>query len=376
MVLSHLIATESVIGVDIGSSSIKIMYAEPTKQGARIAKVAMCPTPPESIREGIVVNVPEVAGAIQFAIRSAGLKVSNAIAAIAGPGVIVRQVLFPKMPEQALRKSIHFEAAKYISASIEDSVVEFDILGDADEEGQMRVMLVAAPKAMVESRVIAMEQAGLDPLAIDIEALALVRSLIDYNSNESMVNGTVALLDMGASHTEINIVQKGSLELTRTIPIAGSSVTNAIKSAENCSGEEAEQKKYVLDLNEDPSLAGAQESPGLRVVRSLVDELLREIRRSINYHQSQLPEGSPESTVDSLILTGGLSRLKGLAEYAGSRLNMNVKTGNPALAELIGSSMADSGLSGDDIPLFAVAFGLAVKEMTVNADIMQSPIAA
>ena len=376
MVLSHLIATESVIGVDIGSSSIKIMYAEPTKQGARIAKVAMCPTPPESIREGIVVNVPEVAGAIQFAIRSAGLKVSNAIAAIAGPGVIVRQVLFPKMPEQALRKSIHFEAAKYISASIEDSVVEFDILGDADEEGQMRVMLVAAPKAMVESRVIAMEQAGLDPLAIDIEALALVRSLIDYNSNESMVNGTVALLDMGASHTEINIVQKGSLELTRTIPIAGSSVTNAIKSAENCSGEEAEQKKYVLDLNEDPSLTGAPESSGLRVVRSLVDELLREIRRSINYHQSQLPEGSPESTVDSLILTGGLSRLKGLAEYAGSRLNMNVKTGNPALAELIGSSMADSGLSGDDIPLFAVAFGLAVKEMTVNADIMQSPIAA
>lgn len=361
--LSSLLAHESAVGIDIGSGSIKVMHAEPTKQGIRISHVAMCPTPPEAVKEGVVVNVPEVAAAIQFAMRSAGIRASSAVTAIAGPGVVVRNVQIPCMSEQVFRKSIAFEAGKYVSSSVEDSVVEFEIVSEVGD-GQMNVLLVAAPKAIVDSKVAAIEHAGLDPLAVDVEAFATFRTLIEQSDDPSLRESTIALLDVGASHTEINLICKGKLELTRTIPIAGRSLTNAIKNAENCTDDEAEQKKYELDLTElvgQP--AGSASNPALKVLQSLVDEMLREVRRSVNYYQSQLPEGAAEAAIDRLIFTGGTSRLQGLLPYAGSRLSVEVSIGSPMLSDLMSALPSQSGVSDEDVPLFTVAFGLAVKEI-------------
>ncbi|MCL6520699.1 MAG: type IV pilus assembly protein PilM [Armatimonadetes bacterium] len=366
MIFSGLLSKEGVVGVDVGSSSIKIVYAEPTRQGAHISNVTICPTPLNSIREGVVTDVKEVAGAIQFAMRSAGIKASAALAAIAGPGVIVRHVKMPKMTEAALRKTIYFEASKYISASVDESVVEFEIVGDAEDE-QMDVILVAAPRAMVESKVATLEEAGLEPLAVDVEAFAVLRALVEQNPDFSIMEKNIAILDMGASHTEINLVSKGSLALSRNIPIAGSSLTNAIKNVKNCTDDEAEQVKYAVDLSEILKADGVTEDPVLRVVQPLVDELLREIRRSINYYQSQLPDGSPEMSFDELVLTGGTSRLKGLGAYTTSRLNVPVTIGNPALSRMIDTSVYPTELSAEDIPLLTVAFGLAIKEIAPAA---------
>jgi len=228
----------------------------------------------------------------------------------------------------------------------------------------MDVLIVAVPKAMIDSRLAVLEQAGLYPLAIDIEAFATYRSLIEHNPDDTLRTGTVALLDIGASHTEINLVVNGKLDLTRTIQVAGKSLTNAIKNAENNSDDEAEQRKYNLDLNDlVDAPAGFVPEPGLKVVQSLVDEILREIRRSINYYQSQLPEGAGEMTVDRLIFTGGTSRLKGLMPYASSRLNVNVSMGAPVMSELAGMT----SLNEEDLPLFTVAFGLANKENSAAA---------
>jgi len=370
VVFSRLLANEGIVGVDIGTSSIKIAHAEASRQGFVVPHVTICPTPPDSVREGTVTDIPGVAGAVQFAMRSAGIKASSGIVAIAGPGVLVRHVQLPRMAEQVLRKSIHFEAGKFISTSMEDSVVEFEILGDGEEAGQMKVMLVAAPKAMVESRVGVLEQAGLEPLAVDVEAFATFRALLEYNPDRSFLDSTVALLDMGASHTEINLVCKGNLALTRTVPIAGASLTNAIKSAENCTEDEAEQRKHGFDLSELVDVpAGSTGDPGLKTVQSLVDEMLREVRRSVNYLQSQLPDGAADATVDRIILTGGAARLGGVAAYTSNRLNIGVSVGNPALGDLIQLS-PEAGLNEEDIPLLAVAFGLAVKEMRAQAQML------
>ena len=372
MVFSRLLADESVVGIDIGTSNIKIVHAEMHKQQLRIPQVAICPTPKDAVKEGIIVNVPEVAAAIQFAMRSAGIKASNAVAAIAGPGVLVRHVQLPQMSASVLRKSIPFEATKFISASIEDSVIEFEILGAGDEPGQMKVLLVAAPKQMVESRTAVLEEAGLEPLAIDVEAFATFRALIEYTTDKSSASAGTALLDIGASHTEINLVHNGSLVLTRTVPIAGTSLTTAIKSAENCSDEEAEQRKYSLDLHDLIACPpGTSTDQSLKVVQSLIDEVLREIRRSINYLQSQLPEGSTDTNIEKIILSGGTSRLKGLADYTNSRLGVEVRIGNPALYDLIQLS-PEAAVSEEDLPLFTVAFGLAVKELSGRVSVAQA----
>lgn len=370
MIFPSLLAKQSLVGIDIGSCNIKIVYAEPTKQGIHVSHVAICPTPPNCVKEGVVTEVKQVASAIQFAMRSAGIRASSAITAIAGPGVIVRNVKVPKMTEAALRRSVHYEASKYISASMEDSVVEFEILGDAEDD-QMNIILVAAPRNMVDSKVAVLEEAGLDPLAIDIEAFAALRALIEHNPDSSVMDKTIALLDMGASHTEINLVSRGTLALTRNIPIAGSSLTNSLKNVNNCPDQEAEQIKHSLDLGvlvESPD--AVSDDPSLRAVQPLIDELLREIRRSINYYQSQLPDGAPEMTVDGLILTGGMARMKGLSDYTRVRLNVPVSVGNPALCQLIDSSVCPSGLTAEDVPLLTVAFGVAMKEISTASSKM------
>jgi len=363
VIFSQLLSKESVVGVDIGSSSIKLVCIEPTRHGPRISNIAVCPTPPNSVKEGVVVSVPEVADAIQFAMRSAGIKASAATAAIAGPGVIVRHVSLPKMSEDALRKSIRFEAGKFISSSIDESVVEFDILGDADEEGQVNVVLVAAPRPMVEGKVAVLEEAGLEPLSVDVEAFALLRALQSRPDSGVPADGTVALLDMGASHTEINIISNGGLALTRHIPIAGNNLTAAIRNAVGCTDADAEEMKFGVDLKDSIEvLPEAADSQLLRAVQPMVDELLREIRRSINYYQSQLPEGA-DTVVDTLMLSGGTARMKGLVEYTKSRLNANVAVGSTALSGMYDFSSGRDGLCEDDVTLFAVGIGLALKEM-------------
>ena len=176
MVLNALFSKESALGIDIGSSCIKAVEIVPTPKGWELVNAAVTPCPKDAIKDGVVVNVPEVAQAIKSMMRDASIKATGAICGIAGAQVIVRQVQFPKVPEAALRKSIRFEAGKYISTSVEDSIVEFEIVGDAEEAGQMNVWLVAAPREMIDSRVQAMESAGLDPLVIDIEAFSLIRA--------------------------------------------------------------------------------------------------------------------------------------------------------------------------------------------------------
>lgn len=367
MLFSHLLSKENPIGIDIGSNSIKVVCIEPTRQGPRLSQVAICPTPPNAVKEGVVTDPAEVANAIQFALRSAGIKAPTAATAIAGAGVIVRNVKVPKMGEDALRKSIRFEAGKFISSSIDDSIVEFDIVGDADEEGQVNVVVVAAPRAMVETKVAAIEQAGLEPVSVDVEAFAFLRAFQSRPDSVIPSEGTIALLDMGASHTEINLVTNGEVALTRTIPIAGNNLSLAVRNACACTDEEAEALKCAVNLQD---LLRPSDEPrddtALKAVQPLVDELLREIRRSINYHQSQLPEGS-EAAVDTLLLTGGTARLKGLVDYTRSRLNMTAVIGSTVLSSMYDFSSASEGVSEDDVPLLAVGIGLALKELPAAA---------
>jgi type IV pilus assembly protein PilM len=361
--ISHLLANDSVVGIDIGSSQMKIVYAEAAKGSSRISRIAICPTPPESVKEGVVVNIPEVAAALKNCLRNAGIKSQNAIAAVAGPGVIVRQVQVPTMPERVLRKTIGFEATKYISTTVEDSVVEFDILGPSETDGQMNIMLAAAPRQMVDTRVAVLEMAGLDPIALDVEVLASIRSLTEYSSNKSLVDRTIAILEIGGGHSEINLISQGNLEITRTIPISGDSLTNSIRTALGCEFAEAEARKLDLDISilcDTP--AGSTEDPALRGVQNLIDELLREVRRSVNYYQSQSPEGTVDNNVDTVILSGGSARMRGLGEYVTSRLGLGVIIGNPELLGYIKQGQ-DAVIKAEDTPLLSVAFGLATKEM-------------
>jgi type IV pilus assembly protein PilM len=370
VVFSSLFGKDSTVGVDIGSNCIKIVEIEPTSRGWELANVAVGNCPRDAIKDGVIVNILEVSNEIRSMLKDAGIKATGAVSGISGSQVIVRQVQFPKMSEAVLRKSIKYEASKYISSSMDDSVVEFEIIGDSDEPGQMNVWLVAAPREMIESRVSVLESAGLEPIAIDVEAFALIRSLVEFSASDQYLYQTVALVDMGASHTDVNIVSRGQFVLTRNIPIAGDGFTNAIKSLTGATFEEAEKMKLEMTAEHplDQLATGETNNHNWKAVQPLLDELIREIRRSINYYHSQFPEGSVEAFVSKVILTGGTAQTPGMDAYISSKLGIATEVADVFKDTAISIGTATQSVVDEHGPVLAVGSGLALKELAARVE--------
>ena len=377
--LTQIFGKEKTVGVDIGSRFIKIVQAEPgrTPGSWQVVKAAVGPTPPDSVREGIVVDQPAVAAALRALMSGEGIEANSAVAAISGASVIVRHIKLPRMAESVLRKSIRFEAAKHISSSVDDSMIEFEITGAVPgEDDKMSVMLVAAPNDMVESRLLTLAQAGLEPVALDIEAFALQRALVDLSPTRPGEGTTLALLDIGATTTDVNIVTNGLFALTRNIPIAGDSFTQALKAfAPGADWNALEMMKAEVDMTSLLQPDGDPDSASLaRVMQPALDELLREVRRSTNYYQSQLadpansilPAGTTSQTsgpVSKIVITGGSTKMKGLEAYMAARLGVPVEVWNPFENPSLDTSRLAPGTLEENHPFLVTGIGLALKEL-------------
>lgn len=376
--LGRIFGKETVVGVDIGSRLIKVVQADAGRGPGewRITRAAVGATPDEAVRDGVIVNRSAVAAALRDLFGLAAIEATAATAAISGSSVIVRHVKMPRMAESVLRKSVRFEAGKYISASVDDSLIEFEITGPIPgEPDKMGVMLVAAPNDMVESRLQTLSEAGVEPVAVDVEAFALQRALLDMSATRPGDGATLALLDVGAVTTDVNIITNGQFALTRNISIAGDNFTTALKSASNRQEwAELEALKTQVDMGALLSPDANPEQVALaRAVQPVMDELLREVRRSTNYYQSQLndpansilPPGVGEAggAVSKIIVTGGSAKMLGLESYMSARLGVPVELwnvfDNPALDT---SAFAPSFLQ-ENHSLLTTGVGLALKEL-------------
>lgn len=375
-----MLRSRSIIGLDIGSHHIKAIYLERKRGGWTVTAAGVVPTPPDTVSEGIVHEPSRVADAVTALLRERNIPPGETVAAISGSTVTVRQIRMPNVPTNTLPKAVRFEAAKYLP-SVQESAVEYSVLGKSGEPLQLDVLLVAAPNEMVNSRVEAMERAGLEPVAVDIEAFALLRSLTaaGFDLSEPM-----AVLNMGAAFTDFHILFDENIALTRSIPMGGAMLTQAIVSAANVTADEAEQLKEQLDLQPAPPFvshaaavedgiepaAPAPPPPGLdmamQVTMPFLDEILREVRRSLNFYHSQFPEGATQANVTRLLLCGGTARMRGLAGCLEERLSVPVAvldlfnaTGHLAGVDVEGPTR--DWLRGRSADL-AIATGLALKE--------------
>lgn len=318
-----LFRKKAYIGLDLGYHSIKAVQIERTGTGWKLSRVVSVPTPSDSIKDHVVIDHEAVADAIKLALRVGKLHATSAIIGVAGGSVIVRNVRIPRMAEATLRKSIKFEAGRYVPSSVEDSFIEFEILGDA-AENQMDVLIVASPREIVESRVQACEKAGLEVEVVDIDAFAMYRALIEANETSEFDEHTVAMVDIGATTTNVSVVSKGVFAMTRSIPHAGQTWTDALKTYFKLNDEDAEMGKAQLDLNSLIDEGKVIENPPLRVLQPHVDDLIREIRRSLNYYQSQQTDSGTPNPVTHLIVSGGGAKIRGLREYFAHKLSMDV----------------------------------------------------
>lgn len=343
---------KSYVGLDLGHYAIKAVQLDKTPSGWRVTKSGSTPTPSDSIKESVVIDPELVAAAIKDLLRTMAVGANAAFVAVAGGSVVVRNVRIPKMPEATLRKSIRYEASRYVPSSVEESYIEFEILGDLDD-GQMDVLIVAAPRDVVESRIRACNLAGLEVEGVDVEPFAAYRSLVEADDLHDWSERTFAIVDLGAATANLSVITRGQFAMTRSMPNGSQILTDALKNYFKLSDEDAESGKGQLDLtlllNDNP-----QENPPLRVVQPHVDDLVREIRRSLNYFQSQ--QGDSAKSVEGLLVFGGGAQMPGITEYIAKRLSLEaMSTGVFDNPKFIGAGDESRGLD------LAVASGLAMR---------------
>ena len=380
---------KGVVGVDLGHAILKVVQIERAGTGYKVVRSGSAPTPPDAIKDGMVVDPAAVGEALRTAMRDAHIHAGQATVAAAGGTVFVRAVPYPMMTGPMLRESLKFEAGRYIPGSADESYVEAEILeGQASaavptDDAHMAVLLVAAPKDLVNSRIAACEAAGLEVQEVDIEAFATYRAVFELDAarvegQPTGQVGTTALLDLGALKTSVSVIQGGAFVMHRTLPIGGRGLTEALAGYFHLEDADAEAGKAVLDAAE--LLNGqASDNPPLRVIQPLLDDLVRELKRSFNYFQSQGASGAsgvpgskpgapeaaeaPPAQVESILLCGGAARLTGLAAYLEAKLGLPVATAglydNPAIVH--NGVHEDAGLD------LTVAAGLALRPLVARA---------
>lgn len=250
-----------VVGLDIGSSFIKACEVEAKGGKASLRGIAVVPTPPEAVANSEITDPVTLGKTIRQVLKQAGIKCPKVVTCVSGQSsLVVRIIEVPKMTPNELKETMKWEIERHVPFAAEQVVMDYQPLVPPEEvpDGQnMEVLLAVAQEALVTRHLEAIQQAGLKPVAIDIEPLASSRALLDL-SNGAGPEGTVAIVDIGASTTDIGIYKEGRIAFTRSIQLAGNTLTKAISDVLGQPLAEAERlKKEVGGIPEQPQGGGA-----------------------------------------------------------------------------------------------------------------------
>ena len=237
------------VGLDIGSQNIKIIEVKGFGKSMQVTALAIGDTPPGAIQQGIVTDAKALGAAVKQLCQRNGIRASKVVAAAAGSaGVVVRVIEVPKMTPSELNETMKWEVERHIPFPVNDVEMAYQAVDDpalSDPNAQnMEVLLAVAQRDMVAAQLSTLESAGLKAVAIDVEPLAIGRSLLNL-SRDGLVNRNVVIVNMGASNTDVAVFKKGILRFPRTIPIAGDNFTRAIADTLGLSIEQAEDEKKL-----------------------------------------------------------------------------------------------------------------------------------
>lgn len=338
--------SEAAIGLDVGSGSAKM--AEVVMRGGKyfLKKVATMDLPEGVFDEGMIADETLLAETLSRMAAQYGFASSQVAVALGGRSLFIREVVFPKMSAAELREAIQWDLEKYVPFSADQLYFDFAVIGPGSTEVEMRVLLVAVPRDIVDAQVRVLRAAGLKPVVIEIAPLAVLRTL--------PLALDCMLIDLGAEVSMVTLFQKGTPVFTRNIPIGGNRITKLLMEKKNISREEAERFKMSGGLSEESLLADDEGRFLLVDIVGIVHDLAQEVLRTIEYYRVQ----NRSVSVLHVYLTGGSSQIGTLPEYFAKELNIPVTVHDP-LAGLEATSSLNREYLQSIGPRMAIAIGLA-----------------
>ncbi|MBI5967084.1 MAG: type IV pilus assembly protein PilM [Deltaproteobacteria bacterium] len=344
-----LFAKKDLIGLDIGSSSIKAVELDWGKKTPRLKHFGMIPLPPEAIVDGAFMDSASIVESIRSLIEGLRIKTKKVAVSISGHSVYIKSINVPTMSETQLEESIKWEAEQQIPFDIEDVSLDFQILDEQMSPEQMPVLLVAAKKDMINDYTAVIEEAGLQPTIVDVDVFAIENA---YNlSFESPEDEVVALVNIGASVMNINILKGGTSAFTRDIAIGGRQITEEIQKRLKLTYEEAESLK-IRERD-----AGTQSAEVERIIRGTAEQLASEVRRSLEFFAAS----SSGVEIKKIFLSGGCAKIQILPGLIEERISIPVEVFNPFTKIDYNPDIFDPEYIKQVAPLAAVGVGLALR---------------
>lgn len=346
-------AGKNLVGVDIGSSAIKVAHLRETKKGYQLQSFGVELLPPQTIVDGNVMNSGAVVDATTQVWRDSRIKQRDVSLSISGHSVIIKKIPVPMMTDDELEEQIHWEAEQHIPFDINDVEIDYEVLTRREDQGQMDILLVAAKKDEINDYAQVAREARLRPMVVDIDAFALQNCFeMNYGVDPSE---TVALLNVGASLTTINIVQGGVTMFTRDMASGGNGITEEIQKQLGVSFEEAEAYKTGGRADTATDVV-PEEVHG--IVRQVVDSLAGEIQRSLDFYLATSAGGD----VDRIFVVGGTARLHSLVQAIEERARVPVEPLDPFRRVAMDDRSPHAQLARRYAPQAAVSVGLALRK--------------
>jgi type IV pilus assembly protein PilM len=345
-------APKDIIGIDIGSSSVKLVQLREVKGGYALQSLGIAPLPAEAIVDNAIMDSSSVVEILRNLVESHKVKTKNVATSVSGHSVIIRKIQLPIMTEEEMEASIQWEAEQYIPFDISEVNIDFQILGpDAKDPAQMNVVLVAAKKDFVNDYLAVFSECGLEPKVMDVDSFAMENAFeANYGDEEVPV---LALVNIGASAMNVNVLKEGVSVFTRDIQVGGNMFNEELQKRLGLSGEDAETAKLGGEVPE--AEAGQVEE----VLRDAAESLAQEIQRSLDFFAAT----SADEKVQKLFICGGCSRHPAVRDALLRRLDIPVEVLDPFRGIAVDEKNFDPEYVHAVGPLMTVAVGLAMRRL-------------
>lgn len=344
---------KGVAGLDVGSSSVKVVELEGKLDNLSLVGLGYEKLPEDTIVEGQIMELNAVSEAIDNVCRSYQINAPQVVTGVSGNAVIIKSIVLPAMSPAEIEESIEWHAEEHIPFDLSEVNLDYHVAGETDDSTQ--VTIAACKRERIDSLRQAIQLSGKQPVAIDVDTFALQNCYeLNYQPTE---DDLVALINIGATTMNVNIVRGSESVFTRDITLGGMQFTDVLQRNLGLSFQEAEAiKRGTMEL-EVP--VESDDFDFQQLIGGVTDTVALEIQRTFDFYRTT--SENHEFRIERMLISGGGSKLRGLAEELAERLNVEVEVLNPFRSIKVDSRKFDPDYLNEIMPEMAVAVGLAAR---------------